>query len=86
MFNEQQLRKNLARNLRYLRFSKSPPISQNKLADHAGTTQKSISRYACGEILPPLYILAGIARYFGCTMDELLQDGLPEKKGRDIKE
>ena len=86
MINEQLLRNNLARNLRTLRLMKDPYISQEALAHYTGTTQRSISRYERGEILPPLYILAGIARYFGCTMDELLQDRLPEKKGRDKKE
>lgn len=86
MINEQRLRNNLAKNMKYLRLIKKPRISQKALAHYTGTTQRSISRYECGEALPPLYILAGIARYFGCTMDELLQDGLPKKKGRDKNE
>ena len=78
--NETRLKRTLASNLRYLRFLKKPHISQQMLAKHLGITQKSISRYECGEVLPPAYILAAIAGYFGCTVDALLRENMQEKR------
>ena len=78
--NELNLKRTLAGNLRYLRLLKNPHISQQMLANHLGITQKSISRYECGEVLPPAYILAAIAGYFGCTVDALLRENMREKR------
>lgn len=80
MINEQRLRNALASNMRYLRLLKNPHISQLALARSIGTTQKSISRYERGEAMPPLCILVAIAEYYGCTVDELLQEGKPTEK------
>lgn len=79
MINEQKLRKALAGNMLCLHLLKKPRISQQALARFIGTTQKSISRYECGEAMPPLCILVAIAGYYGCTVDELLQEKKPEK-------
>lgn len=80
MINEQKLRKALAGNMLCLRLLKKPHISQQALARFTGTTQKSISRYERGEATPPLCILAAIAEYYGCTVDELLREGKPVEK------
>ena len=50
---EEQLRQNLARNLRHLRISRKPYLSQQMLAKKLEVTQKSISRYETGKCLPP---------------------------------
>lgn len=84
--NEDYLKQNLARNMRYLRLSKSPRISQTMLANKLGVTQKSISRYESAVLLPPLHVLVAMAQCFGFTTDELLSETLPEKKGMNKNE
>ncbi len=79
--NEDYLKQNLARNMRFLRTSKSPRISQTMLANKLGVTQSSISKYESAVLLPPPHILVAMAQCFGFTMDELLGETLPEKKG-----
>ncbi|HJC23230.1 MAG TPA: helix-turn-helix domain-containing protein [Candidatus Eisenbergiella merdavium] len=74
MLPEEKLRKNLADNLHFLRFSRNPKISQQTLAEKIGTSQKSISRYEQGICLPPAHILTALADYFGLPVDALLQD------------
>lgn len=84
--DEEKLRKNLARNMRYLREQRSPRISQTMLAKKLGVTQASISKYENEILLPPLHILADMAEYFGFLMDDLLSSALPGKKGRKENE
>ena len=80
---EEQLRQNLARNLRHLRISRKPYLSQQMLAKKLEVTQKSISRYEPGKCLPPPCVMVAMAECFGTTTDALLGDRLPGKKGRD---
>lgn len=79
--NEEQLKQNLAKNLRYLRSTRTPPLSQAMLAKKLGVTQKSILRYEKAFSLPPLAVFMDMATYFGYTAEELLSDTLPAKKG-----
>lgn len=74
MLSEEKLKKNLSDNLHFLRFSRSPKISQQTLAKKIGTSQKSISRYEQGICLPPAHILNALADYFGLPVDMLLQE------------
>lgn len=82
--NEEAMKQNLARNMRYLRLSRCPRISQQMLANKLGTTQASISLYETAIQLPPAHILVAMAQCFGFTTDELLSDNLPDKKGMKI--
>ena len=79
--NEEQLRMNLAKNMRYLRCIRIPHVSQTMLANKLGVTQTSINRYETAQNLPPTHVLKAMADYFGYTTDELLSDKLPAKKG-----
>lgn len=79
--NEQQLKNNLARNMRYLRLVRTPRMSQETLAKKLGVTRKSITRYETAANLPPAHVLVAMAQYFGFTTEELLADKLPAKKG-----
>ena len=81
LVNEETLKNNLARNMRYLRLSRNPCLSQAMLANKLGVTQKSINRYENAVNLPPAHVLIAMARYFGYTTEELLLDTLPDKKG-----
>lgn len=80
--DEEILRKNLAVNMRYLRLKHSPRISQTMLARKIGTTQQSISNYEKAYCLPPAHVLAALAECFGLTMDELIQQPVPETTAR----
>ena len=84
--NEDKMKQNLARNMRYLRMSKSPRLSQTMLANKLGVSQKSISKYESATMLPPLHVLVAMAQCFGFTTDELLSETLPEKKGMNNNE
>lgn len=75
---EDQLKENLARNLRYLREGRKPYLSQQMLAKKLEVTQKSISRYENGISLPPAHVLVAMADLFGLTTDALFMEGFPE--------
>ena len=75
---ELQLRDCLARNLRYLRISRSPCLSQKMLAKKLGVTQKSISRYENAKCLPPTHVLVALAGEFGLTTDALFMERPPK--------
>lgn len=76
---ELQLRNCLARNLRCLRMSRSPCLSQKMLAKKLGVTQKSISRYENARCLPPAHVLVALAEEFGLATDALFMERLPHK-------
>ena len=79
--NENCLKQNLARNMRYLRLSRNPRIPQTMLANKLGVSQRTISKYETAVLLPPPYVLVAMAKCFGITIDELLSETLPDKKG-----
>lgn len=83
MLNEEQMCINLARNIRYLRLTRKPPLSQNMLAQKVGITKCTISKYESAHYLPPAHVLIALAKYFGYTTDELLSDKLPFMKGSE---
>jgi len=75
---ELQLKNCLARNLRCLRMSRSPCLSQKTLARKLGVTQKSISRYENANCLPPAHVLVALAEEFGLATDELFMEDPPK--------
>ena len=86
---EDQLKQNLARNLRYLREGRKPYLSQQMLAIKLEVTQKSISRYENGISLPPAHVLVAMADLFGLTTDALFMAELPnnnQKEGNTTNE
>lgn len=84
--NEETLKANLARNMRFLRLQRKPLLSQKMLAKKLGVTQKSISRYETARCLPPAHVLLAMADIFGFTADELFGENLPDRKGRENNE
>lgn len=84
---EEQLKTNLARNLKYLRLRRNPQISQKYLATRLQVSVRSISYYESGKYLPPSHVLCEIAEYFGYSVEDLLSNKLPAKKeDRQINE
>ena len=74
---EQQLKRRLAGNLRRLRLSRSPCLSQKALAGKLGVTQKSISRYENALCLPPAHVLVALAEELGLATDALFLERPP---------
>ena len=62
---------NLAEQLKALRKEKN--ISQEKLAAYLGISYQAISKWENGNAYPDIQLLPDIARFFGITIDELLQ-------------
>lgn len=62
---------NLAEQLKTLRKEKN--ISQEKLAAYLGISYQAISKWENGNAYPDIQLLPDIARFFGITIDELLQ-------------
>ncbi len=61
----------LADKLKELRKSKN--ISQEKFAEYLGVSYQAVSKWENGVTSPDILLLPDIARYFGITVDELLQ-------------
>ena len=47
-------------------------LSQAKLAEHIGVSQRNVSYYESGDHIPPADVLKKIASLFNLTVDELL--------------
>ncbi|MBQ7298923.1 MAG: helix-turn-helix transcriptional regulator [Clostridia bacterium] len=61
----------LAEKLKALR--KAKQVSQEKLADYLGVSYQAVSKWENGITSPDISLLPDISRYFGITVDELLQ-------------
>ena len=61
----------LADKLKELR--KAKRISQEKLAEYLGVSYQAVSKWENGVTCPDVMLLPDIARYYGITVDELLQ-------------
>ena len=61
----------LADKLKELR--KAKKISQEKLAEYLGVSYQAVSKWENGVTSPDVLLLPDIARYYGITVDELLQ-------------
>ncbi|MBE6682652.1 MAG: helix-turn-helix transcriptional regulator [Ruminococcaceae bacterium] len=61
----------LADKLKELRKSKN--ISQERLAEYLGVSYQAVSKWENGVTYPDILLLPDIARYYGITVDELLQ-------------
>lgn len=61
----------LADKLKELR--KSKKVSQEKFADYLGVSYQAVSKWENGITSPDISLLPDISRYFGITVDELLQ-------------
>ena len=76
---EEQIRERFAVNL--IRCRKSANMTQLDLAEQINYSDKSISKWERGEGVPDLYVLVQIAELFEVTVDDLLSDKPPKKKG-----
>lgn len=78
---EEQLRKNIAKNISELR--KASEITQADLAKQLNYSDKSISKWERGDGVPDVIVLQKIADLFGVTINDIVSDEkpkLPRKK------
>ncbi|MFD2966204.1 helix-turn-helix domain-containing protein [Sphingobacterium bambusae] len=66
-------------NIKYLRARKG--LSQQGLADALGITRARYSKYEYGQAEPPLELVVKIARFYGVSIDVLLDDDISGYKG-----
>lgn len=70
---------NFPYNLKYLRLSKKPPISQEALAKRLDTSRTYISHYERGDYLPSLVFVLKLSLYSHIPVDDLLCKDLKKK-------
>lgn len=68
----EDLKYTLAGNLVALRKEKG--LSQAEIAEEFGYSDKAVSKWERGESLPDIYVLKGIADFYGVTVDFLLSE------------
>ncbi len=74
---EQEIKKNFSKNLTKLRRSKR--LTQAGLAEKLNYSDKSISKWECGDVLPDIVTFRMVADFFGVTVDELIGSKTPDK-------
>ena len=72
------IKQNFARNL--LAYRKSRSLTQSQLAEKLNYSDKSISKWECGDVLPDIVTISMIAEFFGITIDQLIGGSVPKKE------
>lgn len=67
---EQEIKNNFSKNLSTLRKARS--LTQLQLAEKLNYSDKSVSKWEHGDVLPDVATISAIAEYFGVSIDELL--------------
>lgn len=67
-------------NLRHLRLSRSPRLTQGRLAEKLGVTRNTYAGYESGKRLPPAWFVHCTADYFQVTADELIGQELRKEE------
>ncbi len=80
---EEQIKQNFSRNLSILR--KGAGLTQAQLAEKLNYSDKSISKWERGEVLPDIITLTMVAQYFGITLDNLIGNEQPKKEKIRLK-
>ena len=75
---ELTIKQNFARNL--LAYRKSRGLTQSQLAEKLNYSDKSISKWECGDVLPDIVTMSMIAEFFGITIDQLIGGTVPKKE------
>lgn len=75
---EQIIKQNFARNL--LAYRKARHLTQSQLAEKLNYSDKSISKWERGDVLPDVVTISMIAEFFGITVDQLIGSKIPKKE------
>ncbi len=65
-----------AKNLRLLRQTQKPYLSQKRIAQRLGVCRTTYISYEMGRRQPPAFFVANTARYFNISADRLLKEKL----------
>ncbi len=76
--DELTIKQNFAKNLHSYR--KSRHLTQSQLAEKLNYSDKSISKWECGDVLPDIVTISMIADFFGITIDQLIGSKIPKKE------
>ena len=74
---EYEIKQNFSRNLSVLRKSKN--LTQAQLAEKLNYSDKSISKWECGDVLPDVVTLSMIAQFFSVSVDQLIGKSEPKQ-------
>lgn len=80
---EQEIKQNFSNNLILLRKAKN--LTQAQLAEKLNYSDKSISKWENGNVLPDIVTLSQVAEFFGVGLDVLLGQEKPKKPNRKDK-
>ena len=80
--SESKMQSILAMNLKYLRLIQYPKVSQTMLARILHLPLKTIQNYEARRSPPTAYAVFLLARYYGCSMEELLTTKLYLRKDK----
>ncbi len=75
--SEQEIKQNFSKNLTLLR--KSRKLTQAGLAEKINYSDKSVSKWECGDVLPDVVTFKLLADFFGIKVDELIGSEPPAK-------
>ena len=72
------IKQNFARNL--LAYRKARGLTQSQLAEKLNYSDKSISKWERGDVLPDIVTISMIAEFFSITIDALIGNEIPKKE------
>ena len=55
-------------------------IGQRELAEALGVSAQAVSKWETGKANPDLFLLPGLADYFGVTLDQMVKQDLSKEK------
>ncbi len=73
---EQDIKQNFSKNLIALR--KASALTQLQLAEKLSYSDKSISKWECGDVLPDVVTMQMVAEFFGVTVNDLIGSNPPK--------
>lgn len=76
LITETEVTQHFSRNLKLLRNGRTPPLSQQQLANRLHVDRGLIAKYESGLLLPSVCLAINIARYFKIPMESLLAESI----------
>lgn len=80
LITEVEMTQHFSQNLKLLRNGRTPPISQQQLANRLHVDRGLIAKYESGLLLPSACLAFNIARYFKIPMESLLAESISRAK------
>ncbi|MFI3326501.1 MAG: helix-turn-helix transcriptional regulator [Clostridia bacterium] len=71
-----------AENLKMLRYSRTPKISQKEISRKLGVSRSTYAKYESGVRVPPAWFALSAANYYHIDLDDILSKSM-QKEGLD---